>query len=361
MYIAMESVVLIRSVVLVHIVVTLGCSSLGHNAKNVQNGEIEQSHSGEKRPTGSDAFARQANYSKSSDESMSTTIVSMFERMADAARIKPRVIPASDPTKLATKHEDLGPEVYIAAARLQEKHGNQAKALDLYNRARQVAPDESRVSIALARYHVSQERFTDALSVYEDALRKDANNATLHNDIGICYARMRNVDKAIVSFSKACDLQRENLRYRNNLAEALVDGGLAADALDQLRQCYDEATANYQIGRLLERNGDLHEASAYLARSLAVNPQFADARELMHRVNIRLAGRPSTSRINETIRPVGFELTISDMQDYGGRANAQSVERIRFETLVVEPPQLIPVAARPPLAPSPEDTARINL
>ena len=77
MHTAKDVVVLIRSVFLIQIAVSLGCSSLGQNAKNGQIREIEHLNSAPKEAASSDAFAKLADHSKSSDDSMSTTIVSM--------------------------------------------------------------------------------------------------------------------------------------------------------------------------------------------------------------------------------------------------------------------------------------------
>ena len=48
--------------------------------------------------------------------------------VGDALTIKPKVIPADDPTRLSSKPGPVGPDLYLSAARLMESRGQAAAA-----------------------------------------------------------------------------------------------------------------------------------------------------------------------------------------------------------------------------------------
>lgn len=192
---------------------------------------------------------------------------------------KPQAEP--DATRLDAPAKKVGPEVYIAAARMLENQSKFDEAEEQYQKALKAAPTDLNTLIGLARLYDRQGNTAQAMQYYERAVKAHGKSAVVHNDLGLCYARQKQLDKSVHSLAKAVELQPENARYRNNLATVLVEAGRTGEALAHLSRTNSEAVAHYNVGYLLHKRGQQGEAVQHLQHAISLDPSLTPAREML--------------------------------------------------------------------------------
>jgi Tfp pilus assembly protein PilF len=207
-----------------------------------------------------------------------------FKRTGEALTPKPRVIPAEDPLNLATQPKKVGPEIHVKWAQLFEQKGDTKTAIDHYQQALRVAPNDLKALVGLARLYDRAEQFDNATQAYERALRAHPNHAVVLNDLGLCYARQGDVARSLNALSKAVDADPGSKLYRNNLGTILIERGLPDEALRHFIVASGEPAANYNVGVLLYKKGDPAAAARYLRRAAQLDPSLESAHALLARL-----------------------------------------------------------------------------
>jgi tetratricopeptide (TPR) repeat protein len=115
--------------------------------------------------------------------------------------------------------------------------------------------------------------------------------ALIHNDLGLCFRRQRELEKSIVALQKAVQIAPDNAKYRNNLAAALVDVGRTDEAFKQLAAQNPPAVAHYNLAHLLEQKSQRDQAVQHLQQAVAMDPSLTAARDML----AQLTGTPPTS------------------------------------------------------------------
>lgn len=188
---------------------------------------------------------------------------------------------ADDPLRLDSPTKKVGPEVYVAAARLLENQNKHAEAEEQYVKALAAAPGDLSATVGLARLHDRQGNSANAVELYHKAISTHPTSALAYNDLGLCYARQRQLDKSIQAMGKAVQLQPDSHKYRNNLATVLVEAGRTDEALREMSVIASPAVAHYNVGYLLKQKGQVAEAMRHLQQALAIDPTLAPAEEML--------------------------------------------------------------------------------
>ncbi|HTN74702.1 MAG TPA: tetratricopeptide repeat protein, partial [Pirellulaceae bacterium] len=190
------------------------------------------------------------------------------DSIVSALTIKPKVIPAKDPTALDGKPTKLGPEIYVSAARIHENRGDMDAASAQYKKALELAPKDVSALVGLARLHDRQGQFAEAETLYKKAAEANPKSPLVWNDLGLCYARQKRLPEATSTLSRAVQLQPNNAMYRNNVATVLVEQGRLDEAWTQLSAVNDPATAHYNMGYLLHQHKHDGKAGEHLEQAL---------------------------------------------------------------------------------------------
>ncbi|MBI2479294.1 MAG: tetratricopeptide repeat protein [Planctomycetia bacterium] len=201
--------------------------------------------------------------------------------VGDAFTIKPRTIPAVDPTSLANRPGDVGGALKYHAAKVYEADGNIAGAMALYQKSLQMTPNDVLAMIGYGRLLDRTGNFREAERLYLRAIELEPSNVVALNDLGMIYAHQGMLDPALESLSQAVQLQPANQRYRNNIAIVLIDAGRPEQAFGHLAAVHGEATAHYNLAFLLARRNLNDQAVGHLQQALAMNPQLTPARQLL--------------------------------------------------------------------------------
>lgn len=165
-------------------------------------------------------------------------------------------------------------------------------ALDLLVRARKLAPDNPDILFLMAQISMQQNYFEDAIPLLESGVQMAPRRPDLIALLGESYFMAGKVDKAIDEFNKLVEVEGSarsyaflGLCYRNlgryDEARQQFEKGLKLDPKNSL--CF------FNLGFIAERQGDAAQAEAFFQKSLASNPDFADA--LLEMANLRIASR----------------------------------------------------------------------
>ncbi len=171
------------------------------------------------------------------------------------------------------------PGPYVALAELQERQGKVAAAEAQLQRALDIDPNHLGALLAYAHLEDRQRNFQAALRYYNRALKKHGKDASVHNDMGLCYHRHGKFDEATRSLSKAIELDPGSKLYRANLAAVLVDQGKPSEALAQLIHAHGAPVGHYNLAYLLMQKKETAAALHHFREAARLDPTFGEAQQ----------------------------------------------------------------------------------
>jgi Flp pilus assembly protein TadD len=173
----------------------------------------------------------------------------------------------NDPTRLSTP-ASVSPEVFVAQGALWETTGDFTKAMDSYNRAVQVEPNNPAALASIARLQLRQQDFAAASDSFQKAIRVAPKDSALLNDYGMTRAKLGDVAGADLAIVQALAISPGTSRYANNLANIRFDAGDKDGALQILLQHNKPAVAHFNMAYLLYQAGNYNEAKEQLSEVL---------------------------------------------------------------------------------------------
>jgi Tfp pilus assembly protein PilF len=192
--------------------------------------------------------------------------------------------PFSPETSLATKAPKLGPDFYVATARMYEKNGDLNAAEAQYQKALKAEPGNLTALLGYAHLQDSRQQFSEADRLYQEAIKQHPNDASVYNDRGLSYQGRHKFDDASKMYAKAIELQPGKQLYRNNMAIVLVELHRMDEAFDQLAAANGPAIAHYNIATLLHRKGADREAQFHYNLAAGLDPSLVAARDWSSRL-----------------------------------------------------------------------------
>ncbi|MGA2796900.1 MAG: tetratricopeptide repeat protein [Thermoguttaceae bacterium] len=128
------------------------------------------------------------------------------------------------------------------------------------------------------------EIYTDEITLYHAALKKNPDCCMVHNNLGYLVAirgnSQKETDEAIYHFQQAVNLNPQYAEAHNNLGNLLSNAGRTKEGEEHLRQAlrlkpnYLEAYRN--LGDLFLRSGRFQEASESYQQVLRLKPDFVE-------------------------------------------------------------------------------------
>jgi tetratricopeptide (TPR) repeat protein len=163
----------------------------------------------------------------------------------------------------------------------QSELGRSSAALDSYDRALAVRPDDAEALYNRGNTLQELGRFKEAVENYERALAVGADFAEVLNNRGVAVQKLGRFKDALESYEKALAVRPDYAEALNNCGNALQEVGRFEEALARYEQAlaikpeYAEALDNR--GNTLRALGRLDEAIECHKQALAVRPDFAEA------------------------------------------------------------------------------------
>ncbi len=253
----------------------------------------------------------------------------------------------SDVTSLANKPPKLGPDLYVATARVYEKNGDFDGASAQYKKALQADPNHLPALLGFAELEDSQKHYGEADHWYQEAMKRHPKEAAVYNDRGLSLQRRGKLDDAVRFFARAIELQPDKPLYRNNIAAVLVAMQRNDEALSQLTYVHGPAVGHYNLAILLHRKGVDQDAQYHFAVAAQMDPRLDTAREWAERLSP--AGRQQPPVVVDGQMPVARPL--AESTDMPSRPMIVQAPPGLTAPHFVPPSSSMPPSAQPTFAP----------
>ncbi len=253
--------------------------------------------------------------------------------------ISPKPPMGADPVMPA---KNPGPDAHVAVARVHEQSGHIDEAEAQYKKALSLDANHLDALVGYAHLEDRRNNFEAATRLYQRALKKHATEASVHNDMGLCYHRRAMLDDAVRSLQTALELQPDRKLYRDNLAAVLVDQGKVEEALVQLTRAHGEAVGNYNLAFLLVQQHQNESALVHFRKAVARDPSLSAAQSWIAQLSpTRGQGLPAANgALIADGRPVQLPPITEGLArpDDAGTIPQQRSERVTSGTAPIVPP-----------------------
>jgi tetratricopeptide (TPR) repeat protein len=150
-------------------------------------------------------------------------------------------------------------------------------------RAIQMDPTDSDAWYSLGRIRYTEQRFSDALSCFQQVLKLSPKSVKAENNLGLAYEAMNQTDAAVEAYRNAIEWQREVPRDRIseqpllNLGVVLLHRGDLSEAEPLLTQAAELAPndprIHEQLGHLYMQKADYGAAQRELQQACKLDPK----------------------------------------------------------------------------------------
>lgn len=153
-------------------------------------------------------------------------------------------------------------------------------ALEVLVRARKLAPGHTDVIFLMARISMLESYDEDAIPLLEEGIKIAPRNPALHAALGECYFQTGKTDKALAEFEDLRQIDATATpyaflsfcyRYLGRFEEA------KKASLEGLKIDPHNLACLFNLGAVLNKQGNQAEAEKYLAEALKTNPDFDEA------------------------------------------------------------------------------------
>ena len=164
---------------------------------------------------------------------------------------------------------------------LLARQGKLTEAIEQYERALQLKPDEAEAYTNLGGVLARQGKLTEAVQNCERALQLEPDYAEAYYNLAVALAAQGKLPEAIKDYQRALQLKPDYPEACNNLGVALSEQGKLPEAIKnyeralQLKPDYPEAYYNLAVA--LSEQGKLPEAIKDYERALQLKPDYPEA------------------------------------------------------------------------------------
>lgn len=189
--------------------------------------------------------------------------------------------PASRSESSETLPPKQAAEACLATAKELQAHGHAPEAIILYERARQLNPQEQQVSRFLAVLYDQQGNDARALAEYRKALELAPHDADLLNDYGYYFYRRRDWRQAEEQFRKAIAQSPEHERAWVNLGLALGEQERFPESFEAFSKVLGPAAAHSNVGVIMAAHQRKPEAETAFKQALAIQNDLPQPRAFL--------------------------------------------------------------------------------
>ncbi|MBI1345643.1 tetratricopeptide repeat protein [bacterium] len=182
--------------------------------------------------------------------------------------------------------------VHIAYGRWQEQQKQFPQARESYQRALQYEPRSAEALLGLSRLDRLAGRITEAEEHLKRAEKLRPNDPLVIAGWAEFYASTGNYHQAIGKYREAITLAPNELVFKHQLAIALTKGGDITGGYEAFASIVGPAEAHYNVGYLLQQQGELAAAESEFQQALAINPKLVPATAMLAKVQ-RQRGLPT--------------------------------------------------------------------
>lgn len=149
------------------------------------------------------------------------------------------------------RKEPKNVEAQLKAADLYIQIGQGEKALEFFENAAKVKPNDFNLLATLGNGFFDLKRYDDAVKWYQQAVKANPNDASIWLDLGASYylRQPRDLERAIVAYRSALKVDPKHEKSLQNLTRALIDKGDKAAARESLKQLEQNYPGNQSISQ----------------------------------------------------------------------------------------------------------------
>jgi tetratricopeptide (TPR) repeat protein len=123
-------------------------------------------------------------------------------------------------------------------------------------------------------------KLDEAVAIFQESLQSNPNSLTSHKNLGLALHQQRKFDEAAVHFGEAAQLDPADAAVHYDLGRVLYDAGRYEQAAASFRRAIERDhnlwTAHHDLGRCLVRLGKKEEAIACYEEAAQIKPDAAD-------------------------------------------------------------------------------------
>src|SRR5581483_11317700 len=150
-----------------------------------------------------------------------------------------------------------------------------------YQQALQNDPNNLAALQALARVYNEREDSGRAIATYQKALKIHPQQTSLWYELGMTHARRKEWEPALQNLHRAVELDPEQRLYAHSYAFCLTRAGRTNDSLAAFMKVEDEASAHYDVARMLHHMKEDELSKQHLRLALQSKPDLDPAREML--------------------------------------------------------------------------------
>jgi tetratricopeptide (TPR) repeat protein len=172
-------------------------------------------------------------------------------------------------------------DVYSSAGASMQEQGKMTEALELYQQALRIDPDDAEAHCNLGAALAQTGKIKEAIAQYELALQIRSEYAEANCNLGVALAQTGKIEEAIAQYELALQIRSEYAEAHNNLGFALAQIGKIEEAIAQYEQALrikpDYIDAHNNLGLALEKLGRTPEAIELFQQALRIDPDSVTA------------------------------------------------------------------------------------
>jgi tetratricopeptide (TPR) repeat protein len=181
----------------------------------------------------------------------------------------------TDPTP--PKPPEITAKTRIAAGQLAESRGAANMAIEQYNDALKLEPNNRIATYRVALLYTNMRDFKDAVPVWNHYVELSGQSADAYNNLAVCYEMANSSADAETAYRAGIAHDPKDQHCRINYGVLLARSGRIKEALDQFQAVLTPAEAHYDLGSVYEQLGKRELARLEYKSALELNPNLADA------------------------------------------------------------------------------------
>lgn len=178
---------------------------------------------------------------------------------------------------LALSLDENNPEVYSSLSEVYMYDGKMQRALDALKKATELAPEEAKYNVMIARLFLTMSDYKQTFNSLRDALKKDPANAEAFFISGLAHEEMGDTAKAIENYQLAVARKQDHYDALKQLGiiYSIKKDNLAIDYLRNAASLRsDNPEALYVLGMFYQENGAPDKALSVYEEILIMKPDF---------------------------------------------------------------------------------------